>query len=75
MLTLLVPPMLLFCRESRDTASVSTCRAADRGGTEVNGDAKDESLCLKRDREGQERRALSMREAAARVDDEDDDDA
>ncbi len=48
--------------------------AADRGGMDVKGDEKEESLKTKEDRGGEGSRALSMSDAAAEVADDDDDD-
>ena len=79
--TLLIPilpalPMLQFSNDSVATMCASTCKAAQRGGSEVNGEAMDVSLNIIGDNAGEGRRALSMREAAANVADaEDPDDA
>lgn len=77
--TLLIPilpalPMLQFSNDSVAAMCASTCKAAQIGGSEVKGDAKDASLNNIGDNAGEGRRALSMREAAANVADAEDTD-
>ncbi len=68
----MLPALSMLLLVSSDTARISACMAADSGGTEVKGDVKDKRLNFKEDREGKGRRALSMRDAAAKVGDDDD---
>ncbi len=65
------PALSMLLLVSSDTARISACMAADSGGTEVKEDVKDKRLNFKEDREGNEIRVLSMRDAAAKVGDDD----